>query len=180
MRIGAILGPWVESRGRSAGMKAVEWDHARVWHRYAPPGAAPIFEVVSTRGVRPRLADGRELIDAMSSWWAATHGYGHSAIERAVAEEWRKIPQVMFGGFTHEPAATRSGRRVGRASGYGQSPARLRGTGCVDSAVRETGLRHGALGDFDGRGRNHHQRDLLCAGRSLRSDSGGSWGSGRS
>jgi adenosylmethionine---8-amino-7-oxononanoate aminotransferase len=60
--------------------------------------------VASARDVRLRLADGRELIDGMASWWCAIHGYRHPALDRAVSEQLGKMAHVMFGGLTHEPA----------------------------------------------------------------------------
>ena len=60
--------------------------------------------VVSARGVRLQLADGRELIDGIASWWTACHGYGHPHILKKVAEQLEKMPHVMFGGLAHEPA----------------------------------------------------------------------------
>jgi adenosylmethionine-8-amino-7-oxononanoate aminotransferase len=82
----------------------VERDRKHVWHPYAPPVAGPLFAVNDAAGVRLRLDDGRELIDGMSSWWAAIHGYRHPAIEAAVREQLERLPHVMFGGLTHEPA----------------------------------------------------------------------------
>jgi adenosylmethionine-8-amino-7-oxononanoate aminotransferase len=82
----------------------VERDRKVVWHPYAPPSASPIFPVESTLGVRIRLEDGRELIDGMSSWWSAIHGYRHPRIEAAVKAQLERMPHVMFGGLTHEPA----------------------------------------------------------------------------
>ncbi|PCJ04569.1 MAG: adenosylmethionine--8-amino-7-oxononanoate aminotransferase BioA, partial [Planctomycetota bacterium] len=55
--------------------KLVERDQKVVWHPYAPPQASPLFGVESAEGVRLRLDDGREVIDGMSSWWSAIHGY---------------------------------------------------------------------------------------------------------
>jgi adenosylmethionine-8-amino-7-oxononanoate aminotransferase len=80
-------------------------DRAHVWHPYAPmPAAQPALPVVSAEGVRLRLADGRELVDGMSSWWAAVHGYRHPVLDAAVREQLGAMSHVMFGGLTHGPA----------------------------------------------------------------------------
>lgn len=89
--------------GKRAG-DLVRRDREVVWHPYAPPEADPLFAVDRAEGVRIHLADGRILIDGMSSWWAAIHGYRHPAIEAAVTEQLGRLPHVMFGGLTHEPA----------------------------------------------------------------------------
>jgi len=65
--------------------------------------------------VRLRLADGRELVDGMSSWWACIHGYRHPHIEAAVREQLERLPHVMFGGLTHEPAVSLCERLVAMA-----------------------------------------------------------------
>ncbi len=76
-----------------------------VWHPYASlPASLPSLPVVSAEGVRLRLADGRELIDGMSSWWCAIHGYRHPALDTALREQLDRVAHVMFGGLTHEPA----------------------------------------------------------------------------
>jgi len=67
--------------------------------------AAPPLAVVATEGVRLRLADGRELIDGISSWWTACHGYNHPHIRAAVEGQLATLPHVMFAGLVHEPAA---------------------------------------------------------------------------
>jgi adenosylmethionine---8-amino-7-oxononanoate aminotransferase len=83
-----------------------------VWHPYSPlPGERPL-PVVSAEGVRLRLADGRELIDGMSSWWCAIHGYRHPALDAAVRGQLERMAHVMFGGLTHEPAVRLAERLV--------------------------------------------------------------------
>jgi adenosylmethionine-8-amino-7-oxononanoate aminotransferase len=80
-------------------------DRAHVWHPYAPmPGTRDPYLVTGAEGVRIRLADGRELVDGMSSWWAAIHGYRHPVLDAAVSEQLGRMSHVMFGGLTHEPA----------------------------------------------------------------------------
>lgn len=82
----------------------LERDREVVWHPYAPPAASPLFAVESALGVRIRLEEGPELIDGMSSWWSAIHGYRHPKIEAAIKDQLERMPHVMFGGLTHEPA----------------------------------------------------------------------------
>ncbi|HWX86845.1 MAG TPA: adenosylmethionine--8-amino-7-oxononanoate transaminase [Solirubrobacteraceae bacterium] len=90
-----------------------ELDRRHVWHPYsASPGSPAPLPVVSAEGVRLRLADGRELIDGMSSWWCAIHGYRHPALDRAVREQLERMAHVMFGGLTHEPAVRLAKRLV--------------------------------------------------------------------
>jgi adenosylmethionine-8-amino-7-oxononanoate aminotransferase len=76
-----------------------------VWHPYgALPAALRPLPVVSAQGVRLELADGRELIDGMASWWCAIHGYRQPALDEAVRTQLARMAHVMFGGLTHEPA----------------------------------------------------------------------------
>jgi adenosylmethionine-8-amino-7-oxononanoate aminotransferase len=84
-------------------------DH--IWLPYAQmkTSAAP-FAVKSTSGSRITLADGRELIDGIASWWTACHGYNHPHIRAAVERQLADMPHVMFGGLVHEPALTLAAR----------------------------------------------------------------------
>ena len=96
----------------------LELDRQRVWHPYAPmPGTREPLLVESASGVRLRLAGGRELIDGMSSWWAAIHGYRHPALDAAAREQLGRMSHVMFGGLTHEPAVALADRLVTLAPG---------------------------------------------------------------
>jgi adenosylmethionine-8-amino-7-oxononanoate aminotransferase len=93
--------------------KLLELDRQRVWHPYAPmPSTREPLVVAAAHGVRLRLADGRELVDGMSSWWAAVHGYRHPALDAAAREQLERMSHVMFGGLTHEPAVALADRLV--------------------------------------------------------------------
>jgi adenosylmethionine---8-amino-7-oxononanoate aminotransferase len=100
-------------RGPADWAQLLALDREHVWHPYAAlPAALPSLGVTSAAGVRLRLADGRELIDGMSSWWCAVHGYGHPALDQAVREQLERMAHVMFGGLTHEPAVRLAQRLV--------------------------------------------------------------------
>ncbi|MEU3398643.1 adenosylmethionine--8-amino-7-oxononanoate transaminase [Streptomyces filamentosus] len=92
-------------------------DRAHVWHPYGPmPGRAEPLVVASASGVRLHLAEpaeGRsELIDGMSSWWSAVHGYNHPVLNEAARGQLDRMSHVMFGGLTHEPAVRLAARLV--------------------------------------------------------------------
>ncbi len=89
----------------AAELLALDAEH--VWHPYGPmPGTVKPLLVREASGVRLTLDDGRELVDGMSSWWAAIHGYRHPVLDAALAEQAARMSHVMFGGLTHEPAIT--------------------------------------------------------------------------
>mgnify|MGYP000465110662 CR=1 FL=1 len=83
----------------------LERDRDYVWHPYSATNSnQAIFPVQSAQGVRIKLADGRELIDGMSSWWSAIHGYNHPVMNQAISNQLGDMSHIMFGGLTHQPA----------------------------------------------------------------------------
>lgn len=77
-----------------------------LWPPYTQMLTTPIgLPVTEAEGVRIKLADGRILIDGVSSWWSVCHGYRHPHIEQAVISQLQKLPHIMLGGYQHEPAA---------------------------------------------------------------------------
>ena len=97
--------------GRDTALLAL--DRAHVWHPYGPmPGVAEPLLVASASGVRLTLTDGRELIDGMSSWWCAIHGYRHPVLDAAARAQLERMSHVMFGGLTHQPAIELARRLV--------------------------------------------------------------------
>ncbi|KOU53369.1 adenosylmethionine--8-amino-7-oxononanoate transaminase [Streptomyces sp. WM6378] len=95
----------------------LDLDRRHVWHPYGPmPGRQEQLLVESASGVRLRLAEPahgqRELIDGMSSWWSAVHGYNHPVLNEAARSQLDRMSHVMFGGLTHEPAVRLAARLV--------------------------------------------------------------------
>ena len=105
------------SENKEMGTAAPQWytaglDH--VWLPYAQMKTlGPPLAVVATDGCRIKLADGRELIDGIASWWTACHGYNHPHIRAAVEDQLARMPHVMFGGMVHEPALKLAQRLTG-------------------------------------------------------------------
>ena len=114
----------MEWKHRSSGKAAVpapDWYAAGLGHIWLPYAQMktmrPPLPVVRTHGCRIVLADGRELIDGIASWWTACHGYNHPHIRAAVEKQLGLMPHVMLGGLVHEPAMTLGRRLAGLLPG---------------------------------------------------------------
>lgn len=94
----------------------LSWDRTHLWHPYTSLTApTPTRLVTGAAGARLEI-DGRDTLDAMSSWWAAIHGYRHPVLDEAVRRQVADFSHVMFGGLTHEPAI-RLGRTLVELTG---------------------------------------------------------------
>ena len=96
----------------------LEVGYRHIWMPYTQMQTAPEPEpVTATEGTRITLADGRELIDGVASWWSACHGYNHPHIRNAVVRQVEEMPHVMLAGLANEPAFTLAERLAALAPG---------------------------------------------------------------
>ncbi|MGP1957116.1 MAG: aminotransferase class III-fold pyridoxal phosphate-dependent enzyme, partial [Arsenophonus sp. ER-QC15-MAG3] len=83
----------------------IDFDAKHIWHPYTSMiQPIPAYNIVGASAVELELANGKKIIDGMSSWWAAIHGYNHPILNQAIRHQLTKMSHVMFGGITH-PAA---------------------------------------------------------------------------
>lgn len=151
---------WTPASPVLTGTALGAFDRTHLWHPYASmTHPQPTYEVTSAHGVRLELADGRQVVDAMASWWCAVHGYGVPELDAAVAQQSRRLAHVMFGGLTHSPAVE-LGRRLVSLSPAGLDRVFLADSGSVSVEVAHKMV----LQAQRGRGRPERTRMLALRG----------------
>lgn len=128
-------------------------DTRTLWHPYSAVGGAGARVVTSAEGVHLTLGDGTRVVDGMSSWWAAIHGYRNPVLDAAAKAQIDTMSHVMFGGLTHESAA-RLGELLVRITPDGLDRVFLADSGSVSIEVAvKTALQYWRARGVDGRNR---------------------------
>jgi adenosylmethionine-8-amino-7-oxononanoate aminotransferase len=126
---------WTPTSSAVTGAELAAFDRTSLWHPYTSiTDPMPTYQVSAARGVRLHLADGRDVVDAMSSWWCAIHGYAVPELDAAVRGQLGAMAHVMFGGLTHAPAVE-LGRRLVALSPPGLDRVFLADSGSVSVEV---------------------------------------------
>ncbi|CRK85959.1 Adenosylmethionine-8-amino-7-oxononanoate aminotransferase [Candidatus Providencia siddallii] len=83
----------------------INFDAKHIWHPYTSMNKpTPVYPIIKAQGVELVMANGKKIIDGMSSWWSAIHGYNHPILNKAAIKQIKKMSHIMFGGITHKPA----------------------------------------------------------------------------
>ena len=124
-----------------------------VWHPFTQHAiSAPEIVIESARGADLITADGRSILDAVSSWWVITHGHGHPKIVQAIRDQAERLEQVIFAGFTHAPAEAVANGLLARApAGLAHAFFSDSGSTAVEAAVKM------AVGAWHNRGKPRHR-----------------------
>ncbi len=101
-----LVDVWKKSPEQTKASQLLDWDKTHLWHPYtSSTKPLPVYEATHAKGMNIFLRDKKEpLIDGMSSWWCAAHGYGNAELIQAAKNQAERMPHIMFGGLTHEPA----------------------------------------------------------------------------
>jgi adenosylmethionine-8-amino-7-oxononanoate aminotransferase len=124
-----------------------------IWHPFTQHALAePTVRIGRAEGAYLHTSDGRSILDAISSWWVNTHGHGHPHIAQAIQNQAAKLEQVIFAGFTHEPAETLAGKLLAAApKGFAHVFFSDSGSTAVEVAIKM------AVGCWHNRGNPRHR-----------------------